>query len=94
MINSTSNPALTYTLDDFISMKYNDEITFHNFSIVEVLDGVELLDHNVLEDYENELVSICIDCPLTDEQYKKYKYAPDQQSVGNLLINTVFYKQK
>lgn len=74
---NVTDPALTYTLDDFISMKVTDEVTFHNFSIVEVVDSIELLDHNVIEDYFTELNSLCATVPLTDEQYKKYKYAPD-----------------
>lgn len=72
-----NDPATTYTLDDFISMRYSDDITFRNFSILEVIDGVEYLDHNILDDYIEELESICINCPLDDDQYKKYKYAPD-----------------
>jgi hypothetical protein len=73
----SSNPALTYTISDFISMKYTDEITFRNYSILEVINDIELLDHNLVEDYLSELSSICVSVPLTDEEYKKYKYAPD-----------------
>lgn len=77
MSSQTNDPATTYTLDEFISMRYSDDMTFRNFSILEVIDDVEYLDHNVLDDYLEELESICIDCPLDDDQYKKYKYAPD-----------------
>lgn len=72
-----SDPALTYTLDQFISMKASDELTYRNFSILEVVDGLELLDHNLIEDYLTELQSLCIEVELTREQYIKYKYAPD-----------------
>lgn len=72
-----SDPALTYTLDQFISMKASDELTYRNFSILEVVDGLELLDHNLIEDYLTELQSLCIEVELTHEQYIKYKYAPD-----------------
>lgn len=58
-------------------MKYTDEITFRNYSILEVINDIELLDHNLVEDYLSELSSICVSVPLTDEEYKKYKYAPD-----------------
>ena len=52
MANSdfVSNPALTYTLDQFIQMKYSDEMTFRNFSIVEIVNGLEMIDHNLIED--------------------------------------------
>lgn len=72
-----SNPALTYTLEHFIEMQHSDELTYRNFSILEVVDGLEFVDHNLVEDYLDELESICIACELTDDQYKKYKYAPD-----------------
>ena len=55
-----SNPALTYTLDDFISMQISDDMTYYNFSILEVIDGVEHLDSNLVEIYLEELKSQCI----------------------------------
>ena len=72
-----SDPALTYTLDQFIAMQYVDEVTYRNFAILEVVNGIELLDHNLVDDYLPELESICVDCELTLEQQKRYKYAPD-----------------
>lgn len=79
MANSdfVSNPALTYTLDQFIQMKYSDEMTFRNFSIVEIVNDLEMIDHNLIEDYLDELDQICVNCVLDDEQFKKYKFAPD-----------------
>lgn len=73
----SADPALTYTIDDFIAMRYSDEITYRNFSILEKVNGIELLDHNLIEDYLEELISLCKEVPLTFEQYNKYKYAPD-----------------
>lgn len=72
-----SNPALTYTVDQFINLKMSDEMTFRNFSILEVVEGLELYDHNLVEDYLEELDSICAPVELDTEQYGKYKYAPD-----------------
>lgn len=77
-INYSNSPAQTYTLDQFISMRYNDDITYHNFSIIESVNGIELLDHNLIDDYIEELNSICSDYfELTPDQYRKYKYSPD-----------------
>ena len=81
---SMKNPALTYTLDNFIAMKKIDDMTYYNFSILEVINGVEHLDHNIVEDYLPQLQSACVPIPLTDEEYKKFKYAPD------LLAYTVY----
>ena len=71
------NPATTTTLEDFIEMRSIDEMTYYNFSILEVINGVEHLNHNLIEDYLEELKSACITVDLTLEQYKKYKYFPD-----------------
>lgn len=72
-----SNPALTYTLDQFISMKFTDELTYYNFSIIEMVNGSKLSNHNLIEDYLPELEAICVNCELDQDQYKKYKYSPD-----------------
>ena len=71
------NPATTTTLEDFIEMRSIDEMTYYNFSILEVINGVEHLNHNLIEDYLEELESACITVDLTLDQYKKYKYFPD-----------------
>ena len=76
-MNKITDPALTYTLEDFINFGVNDEMTYRNFSILEVIDGKEFVDRNIIQDYLGELESICQRVELTDEQYKEYKYAPD-----------------
>lgn len=77
MAINISDPALTYTLDDFIAMGFSDEMTYRNFSIIEIIDGIEHLDHNLIEDYLDELEALCINVELSDEQLKRYKFAPD-----------------
>ena len=58
-------------------MRLSDEMTFRNFSILEVIDGIEMLDHNLVEDYLTELENMCVPLILDDESYRKYRYAPD-----------------
>jgi hypothetical protein len=70
-------PDKTYTLTDFINSKDNDEITYYNFSILEKIGNIEHLDHNLFEDYLDEIESVCQTVELTNEEYSKYKYAPD-----------------
>lgn len=74
---TVSDPAKTYTLDDFIEMQVSDDMTYYNFSILEVIHGVEHLDHNLVEDYLEELTATCVNVTFTDEQFKAYKYSPD-----------------
>jgi len=81
------DPALTYTLNDFIAMKISDEMTYYNFSIIEKINNVEYLDHNLLEDYLPELEKICIKVNLSDDEFIKYKYAPDKLAYD--LYNSV-----
>lgn len=70
-------PATTYTLDDFIEMKISDEMTYYNFSILQVVDGICHLDHNLIEDYLPELKAVCLTIDLGPLEYTKYKHNPD-----------------
>jgi hypothetical protein len=72
-----NNPAKTYTLTDFIGMKDVDETTYRNFSILEKINGIEFVDHNLLDEYKEYIYPLAVETELTDEEYKKYKYAPD-----------------
>lgn len=72
-----NNPAKTHTLDEFIAMQHSDEMTYRNFSIFEKYNGIEILDHNLISDYLDELENLCVSVPLSSEEYKKYRYSPD-----------------
>lgn len=76
-MSTVNDPSLTYTLDDFISMKMSDDMTYYNFSILEVVNNVEHLDINLVEEYADELKSQSVYVSLSDEEYKRYKYKPD-----------------
>lgn len=71
------DPSLTHTLEEFILMKNNDDMTYFNFSIIEELNGIKIVDHNLIEDYLDELKALCITCELDQAQYNRYKYSPD-----------------
>lgn len=71
------NPATTYTLQDFINMRNIDDMTYYNFSILEVINGVQHLNHNLIEDYLPHLLKTCETVSLSDTEYKRYKYRPD-----------------
>lgn len=75
---TTNDPALTHTLDEFIEVgEGNDEQNYYNFSIFEKSNGILLLDRNVVDDYIEMLNNICVDCNLSDQEFKTYKYQPD-----------------
>ena len=72
-----NNPAKTYTLEQFISMKSTDDMTYNNFSIYGVIDGQKILESNLIDEYLDELVKLSNIVQLSTEEYKKYKYSPD-----------------
>lgn len=76
-VNNRNDPSLTYTLDDFISMQMSDDMTYYNFSILEVVNGVEHLNINLVEEYISELKPQALYVKLSNDEYKKYKYCPD-----------------
>ena len=69
------DPAKTYTLEDFIDMRYADNATYYNFSMLEKYKNVEHLSFNLIDDYlENLHILKTI---LNDTEMRKYKYHPD-----------------
>ena len=68
----------TYTLSDFIKQKTSDELTYRNLSILVKSHGLEVLDHNLLSDYLNDIEPYVVNMEFEDPvQQNKYKYAPD-----------------
>lgn len=70
-------PALTHTIKEFIAAGQSDDMTYRNFSILEKIDGVEFVDHNLIYDYLDELVKLSKEVYLTDADVIRYQYAPD-----------------
>lgn len=67
----------THTLEEFVSKRFDDQITYRNLSILEVINGEEWTDNNLITDYLQELKSICVEVELNPAQYRKFKYCPD-----------------
>lgn len=72
-----NNPAKTYTLEQFISMKNTDDMTYNSFCIYGLIDGQQILESNLIDEYLDELSSISSTVVLSAEEYKKYRYSPD-----------------
>lgn len=100
LLQSNTEPAKSYTLDQFIEMQATDDLTYYNFSIIEVMNGVQHLNHNLIEDYLPEILDICSTITLSTDEFRKYKYSPDllaydvygstQLDVVIMLLNDVF----
>src|SRR5574344_729590 len=73
-----NDPALTYTLSDFVEVGQQDEMTYSNFSIIQYRMSTEFAEQNIIDYYLSELKSICLNITnLSEEEINKYKYAPD-----------------
>ena len=72
-----NNPAQTYTLEQFISMKETDDMTYNNFSIYGLIDNQKVLESNLIDEYLDELSKVSSIVELNIDEYKKYKFAPD-----------------
>ena len=70
-------PSETYTLEDFVSMKIVDDMTYYNFSIVEVINGVKHLDINLVEEYLDILKKASVKIELSKQEFRRYQYRPD-----------------
>ncbi len=75
-----SNPAKTYTLDDFILEGKSDQLTYKNFAITQQIGNISFVDTGILDYYLKELKSTSIEIPIenvTNDQIVKYRYQPD-----------------
>lgn len=77
-INAKNDPAKTYTLQDFIDVGKQDELTYRNFSILRYNMQTEFAEQNILDYYLRELKNLCVKVnKITHEDIVKYKYNPD-----------------
>ena len=76
ILNGSQKADKTYTVQDFISMRDSDEITYYNYSVLEYLNGIEFFITNLLYDYEDELNELAVLVTLSDREKIKYRYKP------------------
>ncbi len=74
---TTTKIAKTHTIEEFIDKKFEDQLTYRNFSIVDYSDGIELIDRNLISEYLPILLRACTNYSFTAREYRKYKYCPD-----------------
>ena len=76
-IINRSNPALVYTLSDFVDLAIKDETTYRKTSILEKIGNIEFVDHNLFDEYKDYIDRLSVETELTEEEFLRYKYAPD-----------------
>lgn len=79
MFNGIDKPEHTYTLEDFIGFKAQDNMTYYNFSILSksiLKDGIIYSKDNVIYNYLDILKGKSKKLKLTDSEYHKYRFKP------------------
>lgn len=77
-MSNFSDPALTYTLQDFIEYGKQDDMTYENFSILRVHNDIRFVEQNILDFYLEELQKLCVKVTdISQDEILKYKYSPD-----------------
>lgn len=76
MITYNAKADKTYTVQDFISLRTSDEITYYNYSILEYLNGFDMFVTSLLYDYDDELQEMAVTVNLTEKERIKYRYKP------------------
>lgn len=77
-LSYVTSPDQTATLEDFVAAGVNDDMTYINFSILNKINGMKVLDHNVIDDYIKELKGLSSEIiGLTNADRIRYRYSPD-----------------
>ena len=80
-----------HTLDEFISFGSSVErFDYKKFCLIENIDGVDVVVHNVLDDYIEDLRDQAILIELTPKQIDEFKYNPKKLS-WRLYGTTILY---
>lgn len=70
-------PALTTTIEEFIDSGAGITITYPSLSFTDMLsNGTWVSVHNTINDYIDEIRSLCVNVKLTQDQQFTYHYKP------------------
>lgn len=69
-------PQNTSTIEQFISCKSNNTISYHNTSFIDKYDNINYDTYNVISDYIEEIKDKCNLVVLTNNELYRYKYRP------------------
>jgi len=72
------DPVYSYTLEDFVKLGDQDDLTYYNFSILRSADNITFADQSILDYYISEMRSSCKKVTdISKQEINKYKYRPD-----------------
>lgn len=84
-----TDPVRTSTIEDFIELGENDEITYNNMALFtrDLTNGAFIYSfENVIGNYLDELREAAVECTVTDSEWIEYRYNPYRLS--NTLYGT------
>lgn len=84
LLGGTSNPSKTSTIEQFISFKNDDSVSYNNLSFKDKYNNIIYPIKNIIDDYIDELKELSVDVTMSDEEFLRYKYRP------KVLANDVY----
>lgn len=70
-------PKNTTTIEEFVSSASNTSLSYKSFSFLETMsNGTQVSILDVINDYMDEIRSLCVTVKLSDDEYRKYMYKP------------------
>lgn len=69
-------PEETYTIEEFVSSRNKNLITYDKLCIFEKDGDTTLITHNVLNDYKDEILNAASILILSQEEYDTYRFKP------------------
>lgn len=89
---NVSNIEHTHTLQEFIAFgKAVDVFDYKRFCLIDKRNGTDVVVHNVLDDYIEELKDRAIIITLTPKQIEEYRYNPKKLSYKLYGTTTLYY---
>lgn len=79
-----ADPNKTFTVEEFITFKDVDSISYNNLSFRDRYDYISYPIKNIIDDYSEELMELVQDVTMSEVEYIKYRYKP------RLLANDIY----
>lgn len=66
----------TTTIQDFINSAPANSISYDSTSFLEKFNNLTMVSYNIFNDYIEEMLDMCVNVTLSDQEYNKYVYRP------------------
>ena len=66
----------TYTITDLLAIGSTVDLTHYRTSINDDIRDIEYISSNIFDDYMEEIMQMCVEVRLTDEEYSRFRFRP------------------